>query len=215
MSRSLQQALEWVQHGTELCRGAIFGLDESSYRSPTSLPGWSRKHVVAHLAANAEAIGRLLSWAETGQEQRMYASPQQRDADIAAGTLRPGAELTAWFDHSAGELSETMRQLPPPAWQAEVVTAQGRTVPASETPWMRAREVMVHAVDLGVGVGFADLPREFCAALREDITARRQQQGVPDVLGDDAEVTAYLAGRPFSGVTTLDGQPATAPPPWL
>ena len=38
---------------------------------------------------------------------------------------------------------------------------------------MRAREVMVHAVDLGTGVTFADLPTDFLMALCEDIVARR------------------------------------------
>lgn len=54
-------------------------------------------------------------------------------------------------------------------WQAEVVTAQGRAVPAAETPWMRSREMLVHAVDLGTGLAFADLPDAFLAALRADI----------------------------------------------
>ncbi len=38
---------------------------------------------------------------------------------------------------------------------------------------MRAREVMVHAVDLGTGAAFADLPAEFLAALCDDVIAKR------------------------------------------
>lgn len=43
------------------------------------------------------------------------------------------------------------RDLPDANWTHEVRTAQGRTVPASETVWMRTREVWVHAVDLDNG----------------------------------------------------------------
>lgn len=215
MSRSLEQSLRWAQEGTELCRSAIAGLDEAAYTAPSLLDGWTRKHLVAHLAANAEAIGRLVSWARTGQEQPMYSSPQQRNADIEAGAKLSGERLTAWFERSARELATAMATMPGDAWQAMVVTAQGRTVPATETPWMRSREVMVHAVDLGAGLTFADLPGDFLATLREDITSRRGPRSVPAVRGSDADVTAYLAGRPYFGVTMPGGGPAPELPPWL
>jgi maleylpyruvate isomerase len=92
-----------------------------------------------------------------------------------------------------------------------VRTAQGRTVPATETPWMRAREVCVHAVDLDAGLTFADLPDDFNRALREDIRAKRGLAELPATVADapPAEVTAWLAGRPH----TLADAPALGP--WL
>jgi maleylpyruvate isomerase len=81
----------------------------------------------------------------------------------------------------ARETDEQLRAefsgLPEPAWKAEVRTAQGDTVPATEIPWMRAREVWIHAVDLGTGLGFADFPAEFLDALITDITGSRERQG--------------------------------------
>jgi maleylpyruvate isomerase len=215
VNRTLEESLAWCAEGTELCRKAIAGLDEPAYTAPTLLAGWNRRHLVAHLAANAEAIGRLVSWARTGRETRMYSSPGQRTADIEAGARLSGRELTAWFDRSAAELSAAMAALPAGAWHSEVVTAQGRTVPAAETPWMRSREVMVHAVDLEVGLTFAHLPDAFLTALRADIIGKRGAQNVPDVRGTAAAVTAYLAGRPYTGVATRDGAPAGELPPWL
>jgi maleylpyruvate isomerase len=215
MSRSLEQSLRWVQEGTDLCRTAIAGLDEASYGAPSQLGGWTRKHLVAHLAANAEAIGRLVGWARTGEEQRMYSSPEQRNADIEAGAELAGEQLTSWFEQSARELAMAMAALPDQAWQAMVVTAQGRAVAATEAPWMRSREVMVHAVDLATGLTFADLPEDFLAALREDIISKRGAENVPAVRGRDADVTAYLAARPHSGVTTPDGAPPPELSPWL
>jgi uncharacterized protein (TIGR03083 family) len=213
--RDLRTTLAWVAEGTALCRRAIDGLDEAAYGGPSLLPGWTRKHVVAHLAGNAAAIGNLLRWARTGEPTPMYRSAEQRDADIESGARLPGERVTAWFERSARALDVALAAMTDEHWRARVVTAQGRTVPASETPWMRSREVMVHAVDLGTGVSFADLPVEFLTALRADILARRGRDAVPPVWGDPAQVTAYLAGRPHAGVTTADGSPAAPLPPWL
>jgi hypothetical protein len=51
--------------------------------------------------------------------------------------------------------------------------------------------------------------------LRDDILAKRGSDGVPAVHGSPAEVTAYLAGRPFTGVTTSDGALAEPLASWL
>lgn len=207
--------LGFVQTGTRLCSDAIAGFDEAAYDAPSLLPGWTRKHLVAHLAANAEAVGRLLHWARTGERTPMYSSPEQRDADIEAGSRRSGEELTAWFDESASALSRALAGMAPEQWSREVVTAQGRTVPASETPWMRSREVLVHAVDLGTGLEFADLPEAFLVRLRDEILARRAGEDLPDLVGPLPEVTACLAGRRSSGVSTVDGGPAPTLGRWL
>ncbi|MFF9808205.1 maleylpyruvate isomerase family mycothiol-dependent enzyme [Streptomyces coeruleorubidus] len=213
--RTLRTTLTWVAEGTELCRKAVADLDEASYSAPSLLPGWTRKHVVAHVAANARALRNLVHWARTGEPTPMYSSPEQRLADIESGAQLPAAWLTAWFEDTAQLLAYAMAELSEEQWRAPVVTAQGRTVPVSEVPWMRTRELMVHAVDLDTGVHFADLPEEFLAALRHDILGKRGSDTVPTVQGSDADITAYLAGRPYTGVTTGDGALAEPLTPWL
>ena len=120
MSPPLWQSLAWADQGTELCHKVLTELDETPYQVPSLLAGWSRRHLVAHLSANAEAIGRLVSWARTGKENRMYSSPEQRGADIEAGAKLSGWALTAWFDRSAGELAAAMAPCRPvrgrPRW---------------------------------------------------------------------------------------------------
>ena len=74
----------------------------------------------------------------------MYSSPHQRNADIEAGAHRPASDLRAWVEQSATRLAEAFAGLDAEQWERPVRTAQGRTVPASEIPWLRAREVMVH-----------------------------------------------------------------------
>ncbi|MER7705992.1 maleylpyruvate isomerase family mycothiol-dependent enzyme [Kitasatospora sp. NPDC097605] len=208
-------ALGWVGTGTALCASAIAGLSEDEYAAASALPGWTRKHLVAHLAANAEAIGNLVHWARTGERTPMYADPRERAAGIERGAGRGADELTRWFTDSAVNLAAAMSALPEEAWRTPVVTAQGRTVPVSETPYLRAREVMVHAVDLATGVRFAGLPDGFLRALEEDIRAKRGGDAVPELRGPQAEVTAYLAGRSATGVTTADGGLPPTLPAWL
>ncbi|MBL8932868.1 MAG: maleylpyruvate isomerase family mycothiol-dependent enzyme [Kineosporiaceae bacterium] len=216
-ARQLTETLGFVATGTALCAEAIGRLDESAFGAETALPGWTRKHLVAHLAANAEALVRLLHWARTGERTPMYASPEQRNADIQAGALRPGSHLAQWFSESAAALDTAATTLPDAAWSAEVVTAQGRTVPAREVGWMRSREVLVHAVDLGTGLSFADLPEAFLTALQAEIRAKRTAAGeqLDPLIGSLADVTAHLAGRGSAGVTTPDGAPAPPLSPWL
>ncbi|MFG1948558.1 maleylpyruvate isomerase family mycothiol-dependent enzyme [Nonomuraea sp. NPDC048826] len=236
MRRTFEDARTWSETGTELILGVVGGWGEEDFLAPSGLPGWTRKHVVAHVAANADALGNLVRWAATGEKTPMYSSMEQRDADIEAGSVKPAAELSAWLTESADRLAAGAAALSAGQWNAEVVTAQGRTVPATEILWMRAREVCVHAVDLAAGVTFADLPAGFLTALADDVAAKRGNAPGPAVVltatdtgdrwelpgeggptavtGPLAQVAAYLAGRPHV-LTAADGSPAPALPAWL
>ncbi|MFG2949653.1 maleylpyruvate isomerase N-terminal domain-containing protein [Streptomyces adustus] len=206
--RTLVDARAWARTGTELMLDAVAGLDEDGFAAPGALPGWTRKHLAAHVAANADALGNLVHWAATGEETPMYASAEERAAGIARGPALSAGELRSWLTGSARRLAEALDRLTDEQWRHQVVTAQGRTVPATELPWMRAREVCVHAVDLRTGVvTFADLPKGFLAALVEEIRAKRQLTALPD--GPLPEVAAWLAGRPH----TLADAPELGP--WL
>ncbi|QLJ04425.1 maleylpyruvate isomerase N-terminal domain-containing protein [Streptomyces sp. NEAU-sy36] len=207
-ARTPADARAWARTGTRLLLDAVAGLDEAAFPAPSLLPDWTRGQLVAHVAANADALCNLVHWAATGERTPMYASPEERAAGIARGTAMPAGELRSWLTGSAQKLADGLDRLTEEQWRHEVVTAQGRTVPATELPWMRAREVCVHAVDLGTGtVTFADLPEGFLTALVAEIRARRDLTVLPD--GPLPEVAAWLAGRPHSL--------ADAPPlgPWL
>jgi maleylpyruvate isomerase len=73
--------------------------------------------------------------------------------------------------------------------------AQGRTIQASEIPWLRTREVTVHAVDPGAGVSFADLGDGLNTALVTGLAARRFSAG------EAASLAAWLTGRTADPLT--------------
>jgi maleylpyruvate isomerase len=213
-TRTLADSLRWIETGTRLCEQAVDGLADQQYAETSGLPGWTRAHLVAHLAANAEALRNLARWAATGKETPMYSSPEQRNADIETGATRPPAVLRSWFHEEAGALAADLGRLTDEQWRARVRTAQGRDVPALEIPWLRAREVMVHAVDLDTGVTFDDLPEDFLTALEADIRGKRGADA-PDVEGSLADRVGFLAGRTTGGVTARDGAPAPDLAAWL
>lgn len=182
-------ARAWMDTGTALFLEQLDHLGDADLNGPSTLPGWTRRHLVAHLHFNARALIRLASWANTGVENRMYRSADQRAAEIDEGARWDPPKLRACVTESASDLAKALDALSDEAWSAPVITAQGRTVPASEIPWMRAREVMVHAIDLGAGLSFADLPDDFVVALLGDVLRKRV------AAGESADLAAWLTGR--------------------
>lgn len=236
VNRGLADARRWTERGTALFLDTLDRVPDAGLAAASALPGWTRAHVVAHVAANAEALGNLVHWARTGEPTPMYSSPEQRAADIENGARRPAAELRAWVRRASAALADGMATLTDDQWRRQVRTAQGRTVPATEVPWLRSREVLIHAVDLRAGVAFADLPEDFLAALLDDIAARRSatpgpalRPTAPDgrawtitgdgdpvtVRGPLAELAAYLAGRAYRDLTVAGGGPIPDLPAWL
>src|SRR5690606_37927969 len=65
--------------------------------------------------------------------------PEARMAEIRRGESLPPRALRHLAHHAAIHLDVEWRDLDAAAWDASVVTAQGRTVPARETVWMRTR----------------------------------------------------------------------------
>ncbi|MGW9214263.1 maleylpyruvate isomerase N-terminal domain-containing protein [Embleya sp. NPDC055664] len=95
------RALRWTGIGTARFLDACTAFDEAAFDARTPLPGWTRRHLVAHVAGNADALGNLVRWAATGEPTPMYASADERRAGIERGATMTGAELTAWATRSA------------------------------------------------------------------------------------------------------------------
>ena len=226
--------LAGVRLGTAAFRRALAALDDDDFDAPSLLPGWTRRHLVAHVGYNARALSRLVTWAATGVEHPMYASPRAREEEIELGaTLRPEA-LRSLAEHAAVELDVRWRDLPDERWAETVVTAQGRLVPVAETLFMRSREVWLHAVDLRSGMRVRDIPEPFLRRLLGDVVGlwgRRgqlaglrlaevggaQQRWGADagdaarVSGDLASLTAWATGRGSEGVSWSGADPRGAP----
>jgi maleylpyruvate isomerase len=159
--------LSWVANGQVLLEQAVAGLDD--LRGPSRLPGWTRGHVVTHVARNAEGLTRLLTWAQTGVQTPMYPSVQARAADIEAGAGRPLAEQLDDLRRTGAAFAELAAQLSAQQWRAIVRNMQNPPCPASQVPWMRVREVWLHLVDLDAGAELDVLPEDVATALVRDV----------------------------------------------
>ncbi|MFF1385277.1 maleylpyruvate isomerase family mycothiol-dependent enzyme [Arthrobacter sp. NPDC058288] len=173
----LLEGLLQARRGTAFFARKLNELTDADLDGDSLLPGWTRRHVVAHVGYNARAIARLIEWAATGVETPMYASTSVREHEINFGATLPPIALRHLFDHSAVHLNVEWRDLPADAWHHKVKTAQGRIVPAEETVWMRTREVWLHAVDLDNGAAFKDIPAPVLERLLKDITGAWHTRG--------------------------------------
>ncbi len=136
-------------------------LDEAAARGRSPLEGWTRGHVLNHIARNAESYWRLLEWARTGVEHPQYPSMDARAAEIEAGAGRPVAELAADVRETNAAFLALAESLTEDAWNATVRSVGGWTHPAWYTLYRRWREVEIHHVDLDAGYAFADLPASY------------------------------------------------------
>lgn len=238
MTRTVEETLAWAGDGAAHLRGLMSRMGDDAFAAPSVLPGWSRAHVLTHVARSADSMINMLDWARTGVETPGYASDESRLADIEAGAARPPAEIRADVDESSDRLAAAARAMPDEAWAATVRTRQGDEVPAEIIPWARARETWIHAVDLDVGASFTDLPTPMLAELIGDVArAVGAAEGCPPLrlvaadlervwtLGDGsgpqvsgpADVLAgWLLGRTRGkGLQTEDGKKPPVLPRWL
>lgn len=226
--------LAWARRGTAYFARKLNELTDADLDGPSLVPGWSRRHVVAHVGLNARALCRLTEWARTGIETPMYPSLDARGREIELGATLPARALRNLSEHAAVHLNVEWRDLDAAAWEYEVRTVQGRLVPAHATPWMRTREVWVHAIDLDNGGSFFDMPPDLLDAFVADVTGawagrgetvdlvlapvdgtpRVLGAGGPTVTGRTADLVRWLTGR---GARRLDSSTGTTPtiPRWL
>jgi maleylpyruvate isomerase len=121
------------------------GWSDDDVRAPSRCPGWTRAHVLTHLARNADGISATLAGALRGEIVARYpGGPGSRDADIEAGASRPLVELMADVRDSAGRLDRMFGAVN----DADVWGSTTDRGLASDWVSRRLVEVEVHRVDL-------------------------------------------------------------------
>ena len=133
------------------------GTIEDWFAEPSMLPKWSRAHVVAHLARNAESHVHLFSEAERGIEGNQYpGGVEQRTEGIETYAALEPKELVARHRAAIYALEAAWAHTSATAWQGSARNAAGARIKVIDMPLFRWREVEVHTADLNAGIGFAD-----------------------------------------------------------
>ncbi|MFF4127169.1 maleylpyruvate isomerase family mycothiol-dependent enzyme [Microbispora rosea] len=179
-----------LAEATERLLATVARLTDEDLRAPSLLPGWTRGHVLTHVARNADSCVNLLTWARTGVRTPQYASARAREAGIEAGAGRPAGEQLADLRDSAERFAAALRQTPAQAWTTPVSGMHPPDHPAWYVPIRRLREVEVHHADLGAGYGWADWPETY---------VRRELYDTMLWLGDESPVGEVVALDPGTG----------------
>jgi maleylpyruvate isomerase len=166
-----------IDDATQRLLGTARILTETDLREPSLLPGWTRAHVLAHLARGADAMRNLLISVRTGQHRPAYASAAAREADIARAATQRTADLAADVAAAAMAFRTLSRRLPDEAWRVPVRVLGSAPFPAAGLLTRRLAEVELHHCDLGAGYGPADWPAAFATLdLGEPMRSQRQDR---------------------------------------
>ncbi len=166
-------------------------LTDGDMRGPSLLPGWSRGHVLAHWARNAEGQARMLLAAMRDEVAAQYpGGDAQRDADIEAGAARPARLILADARAAIGRVEDTWHRRPAGAWSRPAAARVG-TRPAWMSVWARWRETEIHHVDLDAGY-----PHSHWPTVSADLMLPRVLPTLAARLPDELTVQVQLADRP-------------------
>jgi maleylpyruvate isomerase len=169
---------------------------DADVQAPSLLPGWTRGHVLTHLARSADAVSRTLSGALRDEFVPLYPDGAAgRNADIEAGAGRPLAEQLLDVQQSADRLDRLFGAVA----DADDWHLQCDVRTAGEWLLGRWREVEIHRVDLGGSYRASDWPAAFVRYLLPTLLSELDHR-LPDgtavrleIAADDS-VTTELGG---------------------
>ena len=177
MDEAQRRLSDQIDHATQRLLGTARVITEPDLRAPSLLPGWTRAHVLGHLARGADAMRNLLVGARAGEDRPAYLSAKARAADIEYGAGLEAKELVTDLADSAMALRTISKQLPADAWRFPVLILDSQRFPAAQLLTRRLVEVELHHCDLGAGYGPADWPAAFAAMdLDEPMRSQRQDR---------------------------------------
>jgi len=179
-------ALNDVKTAVAQLTALLADLDDETARADSGLPGWSRGHVITHIANFSEAMTRQIEEALQGRLVEFYDGGRPaRTAAIEAGADRPATELTSHLLSATTALLTAWDKVGTDDWSRPITHREGDLTAAVDTTW---RELTIHTSDLGLGRTPATWPPAFCLHLL-DFLRPRTPDGVHLILRSDEGTT--------------------------
>ena len=187
----VEPALKRIAIATQSLLRDTLELDEADWHAPSLLPGWTRAHVVTHIARNADALRRLIAAARVGDPVPLYPSARKKFNDIQRGAERSGLDLHVDLDTSAGELARLCDRVED--WMVPVRLPEGE-YPLSVVAVIRLQELTLHHLDLDSGYSWGDVELVPARWLLEwTVLLMRDDDTLPAVdLASDSGLTASI-----------------------
>lgn len=168
----LSDRLAAVRAAEDRLLETVANLSAPDLRDASLLPGWTRGHVLAHVALNAHSLVNLFTWARTGVETPQYPSWEERDSAIETHSGRTLSEHRAALVEAGAAFEAAARAVPPDRWERGVAGIGGDPQPAETFLFGRLREVEIHHVDLDAGYAPAEWDDSFVRRVLEQVPAR-------------------------------------------
>jgi maleylpyruvate isomerase len=231
----VEELLKELSEATGNLVEGIGPLTDADARAPSLLPGWTRGHVLTHLARNADGGTRLLGWARTGIPSYEYESVAARAEAIEAGSSRRAVVLLADVSAASAGFAEAAAVMPQDAWQHPVTWTTGQQTPAEHVVQSRLAEVLIHHVDLDLGFGPGGWPPWFVREMLEVAVSSMNERGLAplparlhasdtghvyqlggdagavQISGTEADLLAWALGR-TDGASLSRDKPGPLPP---
>ena len=154
-----REDLTLAYHGTAYFLRCLMQLSENAYDEPgnPAAPA-DRRTTIATVGYDARGWANLAEGLREKRRDVATFAGGERDTLVSSGATLPAHALLHLVEHSAVHLAVEWRDLPAADWNGEGVDSEGRPLRISLTPWLRARQTWLAAVDLGSGGTFADFP---------------------------------------------------------
>ncbi|WP_326599621.1 maleylpyruvate isomerase family mycothiol-dependent enzyme [Streptomyces sp. NBC_01803] len=192
-----------LQDATDRLLVTVATLDDTAVAQPSRLPGWTRGHVLAHLARNADGLVNVLAG------RPMYPSDATRNADIERDASRPPATHLADLRDSAARFADAADRLTDEEWHVTVTLRNGVTDRVASLPLRRWVEVELHHIDLDAGHTVADLPGAFTDRALPYLTDRfTGHPALPALELRTEDGRAWPTGGASGGPHVIAGTPA-------
>ncbi|TCJ30803.1 DinB family protein [Nocardioides jejuensis] len=191
-----------VLEATQRYLTTVAGLTEEQLREPSVLPGWTRAHVVAHVALNAHGFAGALRGLRTGTPTPVYASDEQRDADIESYAAASLEQLQAFTQMQCLRIAGELNMLK--AVGSVERTPGGTVLSVVDVVELRWREVEIHHADLGLDYSPADWPATFAAYLVEEAAWDRGEEFTATLHAQDIGKT-FRVGAGGHGIAGTAG----------
>jgi maleylpyruvate isomerase len=223
------ETVSQVHAGHRRLTSLISELSDADVRAASALPGWSRGHVITHLAELAQALTRQVDHALRDELVDVYDGGRPaRDAAIERGAGRSAEAFRESTALTCAALEDAWARLGPEDWARPVSYRDGTLLDILHARW---RETEIHLTDLDLGYRPSSWTTEFC-----DHTVRFLAPRVPDgiqltlaavdrrwvfgtgapltVHGSPGDLTAWMAGRISDTPVVADGGALPELGPW-
>lgn len=188
--------LTGLDHSAVAFTRTVDALTAEQFAAPSRLPGWSRAHVVAHVALNGLAVARVLDGLVHGNPVSMYESDEQRDVQIEELAAASPTELRDLHLAATTAFGEAVERMDDEHWPGRVERLPGgHSWPARTVVPTRRRELEIHHADLGAGYSRADWPPDFAAELLDTVTVDQAPSGPFTVRATDLGRDWYVGGE--------------------